>query len=91
MKSKIALSLDANLVQNLKKRAPDGNLSRFIEQALFTHFKITKQKDLDAEKLSELIVSISRKEILEKATKAYSIRKIQATEKVVQACEEIVI
>jgi len=52
---------------------------------------LIQQKDLDAEKLSELIVSISRKEILQKATKAYSIRKIQATEKVVQACEEIVI
>ena len=52
---------------------------------------LMQQKDLSAQNLHDMLISLGREEILEKAKNAYLIRKVQATEAVVQACEEIVI
>ena len=48
------------------------------------------QKDLNAATLSNLLVSLTREELLVKAECAYAKKKIDAAERVVQVCEEIV-
>ena len=48
------------------------------------------QKDLNAATLSNLLVNLTREELLVKAECAYAKKKIDAAERVVQVCEEIV-
>lgn len=52
---------------------------------------LMQQRNLEAQNLSNFLINLSREEILEKAKSAYLIRKVQATEAVVRACEEILI
>jgi UDP-N-acetylglucosamine--N-acetylmuramyl-(pentapeptide) pyrophosphoryl-undecaprenol N-acetylglucosamine transferase len=51
---------------------------------------LMSQAELSPESLAKLLIQMDRTQILEKASKAYGLRKIHATELVVQACEEIV-
>jgi len=48
------------------------------------------QKDLNAATLSNLLTNLTREELLVKAECAYAKKKIDAAERVVQVCEEIV-
>jgi UDP-N-acetylglucosamine--N-acetylmuramyl-(pentapeptide) pyrophosphoryl-undecaprenol N-acetylglucosamine transferase len=47
------------------------------------------QSELHAQALSELIMRLDRAELLQKAQTAKGLQQIQATERVVQACQEL--
>jgi UDP-N-acetylglucosamine--N-acetylmuramyl-(pentapeptide) pyrophosphoryl-undecaprenol N-acetylglucosamine transferase len=51
---------------------------------------LMSQAELNPAGLAKILMQMERAQILDKASKAYGLRKIQATELVVQACEEIV-
>lgn len=52
---------------------------------------LIEQKDLTESRLSNLLMNMSREELLVKAECAFAQKKIEAAESVVKACEEIVI
>lgn len=51
---------------------------------------LVQQKDLEVEKLAAWLQELTRKELLEKAEKAYGQRQLNAVETMVNACEELV-
>ena len=51
---------------------------------------LIEQRNFDARALAQLLMSVSREEILVRAERAYALRKTDACERVVNACEEIV-
>lgn len=51
---------------------------------------LVQQTELDAQQLASWLMSLTREELLERATKAYGQKKLNATQQIADACEELV-
>ena len=50
---------------------------------------LVAQRDLDAQKLADWLKGLTRKELLDKAVKAYGQKKLNATQRMADVCEEL--